>query len=406
MSVDSSNSARRLPVVLIATLALLSAVSPLATDMYLPALPEMTEDLVTTASAAQLTLTAFMIGLGAGQLVIGSLSDALGRRGPLLVGTIVCLAASIICALAPSIEVLVGARLLQGFSGAAGVVIARAMITDITDGPQTVKLMNVMMVIGSLMPVIAPFFGGITLQFGTWRGIFWVIAALVAFLIVAVVLVTEESLPPPSRRSGGIRVMAGTVGMVLRNRAYVSAMLVPVFAFGTLFAYVSASPFVIQNVLGLPTMAYSLVFGANALAMTAGSAISIRLAGRVEVQRTLGAGLLGATAASVGLVAMVFLGAPAAPIFAGFFLTTLSMGFIFGNGAAIAMRSAAGAAGTASAFMGSLQFTMGALVSPLVGLAGEADARPMALVMAVCSLLAGFSYLTHRRTRPPGPTAY
>ncbi len=261
----------------------------------------MTRELATTGSAVQLTLTTFMIGLGLGQLVIGPLSDALGRRGPLLIGTVVCLLAGIVCALAPSIEVPVIARFVQGFSGAAGVVIARAIITDITRGATAVRLMNIMMITGGVMPVIAPMAGGAILQVADWRGIFWVITAIVTVIVVGILTVVPESLPDARRQEGGLRRMASTIDAVLRTPVYAGGVVVSAMSFATLFAYVSASPFVIQSILGLPTMAYSLLFGLNALGMTSGSLISIRLAGRVPVQRTLGTALIALTAVAVAL---------------------------------------------------------------------------------------------------------
>ncbi|WP_083713514.1 multidrug effflux MFS transporter [Brachybacterium sp. P6-10-X1] len=378
---------------LIGVLALLSTVSPLATDMYLPAFPQIASDLGTPASGVQLTLTAFMVGLAAGQLVIGPMSDALGRRGPLLVGTVVCLVASIVCALAPGITVFVLARFVQGFSGAAGMVIARAVVTDVTTGATTAKLMNVMMVVGSIMPVLAPVLGGGILQLAHWRVIFWVIAAMVVLMILGILFVTGESLPPQRRHAGGLRKVAANTGTVLRNRTYVSAALVLVLAFTTLFAYVSASPFVVQNVLGMSTLQYSTLFAVNALGITAGSMISIRLAGRVAVHRTLGAGVVGLLSASLWLLVVVLAEASAVPVLLGMFTATLSVGLIMGNASSLAMRAAATTAGTGSAFMGAVQFLLGAAVSPVVGIAGEADARPMAITMAVCAAAAGAAYV-------------
>ncbi|MGW4857833.1 multidrug effflux MFS transporter [Kocuria palustris] len=388
---------QRPAVALILSLALLSAVSPLATDVYLPSFPEMTRELTTTGSAVQLTLTTFMIGLGLGQLVIGPLSDALGRRRPLLIGTVVCLLAGIVCALAPSIEVLVIARFVQGVSGAAGVVIARAIITDITRGATTVRLMNLMMIIGGVMPVIAPMAGGAILQVADWRGIFWVITAIVAVMVVGILTVVPDSLPAERRQHGGLRRMGSNIGRVLRTPVYVGGVVVSAMSFATLFAYVSASPFVIQSILGLPTMAYSLLFGLNALGMTSGSLILIRLAGRVPVQRTLGTELIALTAVAVALVVVVLIGVPAVPTLALLFCATTAMGFILGNASAVTMRAVPETSGTGSALMGALQFGMGALVSPIVGTAGETDARPMAFTMAVCASIAMAAFLMIRR---------
>lgn len=386
---------------LIGALALLSAVAPLATDMYLPAFPEMADDLGTTATGVQLTLTAFMIGLASGQLVIGPISDSVGRRRPLLLGTLTCLAASIACALAPNIAVLVAARFVQGFAGAAGIVLARAIITDVSRGPTAAKLMSVMMVIGGVMPVVAPLAGGTILQFASWRGVFWVISALVVAMVLSVIGVVGESLPPDRRHSGGLRALMSNTGRVFGNRTYVSATAVYALSFGTLFSYISASPFVLQNVVGLSPLHYSIAFGVNSLGIMLASSLAIRLADRVDVRRTLGAGLLGLLTASVALLVTVILGSPAVPVLVLMFCVTFSMGLILGNASAIAMQSVSDTAGTGSAFMGACQFLLAAVVSPLVGLAGDTDAHPMAIAMVTCAVLASLAHLVLRAASHP-----
>lgn len=389
----SNTGTPRPTTLLISVLALLSAVAPLATDMYLPAFPEMASDLGATATGVQFTLTAFMIGMASGQFLIGPVSDSVGRRRPLLIGTAVCLLASIACALAPNIIMLVIARFVQGFAGAAGVVIARAVITDTSRGATTAKLMSVMMIIGGVMPVLAPLAGGAVLEFLDWRGVFWVISALVALMFVGVLFVVRESLPQRLRQSGGLRVLLSNTGHVLRNRTYVCATLVFGLAFGAMFSYISASPFVLQNVVGLSTLQYSIVFGVNSLGLMISSTIAIRLADRVDIRRTAGVGLSVLLASTVGLLITVLLGSTLIPMLILMFTVTFSMGLFIGNISAIAMQAVASTAGTGSAFMGAFQFLMAAIVSPLVGLAGEADARPMAISMVICAVLALLSYL-------------
>lgn len=380
-------------VLLIGLLALLSAVSPLATDMYLPAFPDIAGDLGTTASGVQLTLTSFMLGLAAGQLVIGPLSDSTGRRGPLLIGTVACLLAGVACALAPTVTVLVIARFLQGFTGAAGVVLSRAIITDTTRGPATAQLMSLMMVIGGIMPVLAPLGGGLILEVTDWRGVFWVITALVAVMVIGVATAVRETLPPERRHAGGLRTLLGHTGAVLRDRGYVSATLVFALGFGALFSYVSASPFVLQNVVGLSTLEYSLVFGVNSVGIMAAGALNIRLVGRFPVRRILAVGVAVMLAGALGLFASVLLGTPAAPTLVSMFLLTSSMGLVLGNGSALAMRAVPTSAGTASAFMGAFQFLLGAAVAPLVGLGGEHDPLPMAAFVLGCAVLSAACFL-------------
>ncbi|MGM7666355.1 multidrug effflux MFS transporter [Microbacterium sp. A93] len=390
---------------LIGLLALLSAISPLATDMYLPAFPDVAGDLGTTASGVQLTLTSFMLGLAAGQLVIGPLSDSTGRRGPLLLGTVACLLAGIACALAPNVTVLVVARFLQGFTGAAGVVLSRAIITDTTRGPATAQLMSLMMVIGGIMPVLAPLGGGLILQVTDWRGVFWVITALVAVMAIGVATSVRETLPPTRRHGGGLRTLMGHAGTVLRHRGYVSATLVFALGFGALFSYISASPFVLQNVVGLSSLEYSIVFGVNSVGIMAAGALNIRLVGRFPVRRVLAVGVAVMLVAAGGLFASVLLGTPAVPTLVSMFLLTSSMGLVLGNGTALAMRAVPTSAGTASAFMGAFQFLLGAAVAPLVGLGGDHDPLPMAAFVLGSALLSAACFLAVPRDDAATPSA-
>ncbi|MGC5617194.1 multidrug effflux MFS transporter [Georgenia sp. Z1491] len=392
---------------LVATLALLSAVSPLATDMYLPAFPQMQGDLETTAASVQLTLTTFMVGLALGQLLIGPLSDALGRRGPLLVGTLVCLAASIACALAPNVAVLVAMRFVQGMSGAAGIVLARAVITDLTRGPRTARLMSLMMVLGGLMPALAPSIGGGILEVGDWRTIFWVVCALVAVMVVLVVAVVPESLPVERREPGGLRRLVAGAGEVLRNRTYLFATGVFTLGFSAFFGYISASPFVLQNILGLDELQFAVVFGGNSLGIMATGALAIRLAGRVPILPVVGVGLALLATGAVALLVLALMGPTLVPTLVAMFVTAASIGLFMGNSSALAMQALRSSAGTGSAILGAAQFLLAGLISPIVGINGENDAVPMGAVLVVGSALAWLSYLALRRetARNDAPTA-
>lgn len=373
---------------LLPALALLSAVAPLATDMYLPALPQMAHALGASATGVQLTLTAFLAGLGCGQFVIGPLSDALGRYRPLLAGVVLCLLASVLCALSERLEMLVAARFLQGFSGAAGVVLARAIIADTSVGNQAAKRLSLMMVIGGVAPVMAPSLGGLVASHAGWRGVMWVLAGLVALMCVGVLAVVRETLPPAARRGGGLRAILANAGQVLRRRRYLGYVLTVVCAFAVMFAYIAASPFVLQNVVGLDPVVYALVFGANAVALVLANVLNARLVGKVPAERLLRAGVCGLVLMTVVLACvLVGLDAPLLPTLVALWLVMACLGLIYGNGTALALAQVRDLAGTGSAFLGTLQFIGGAAVAPLVGLAGAADARPMAAVMVTAALL-------------------
>ena len=373
-------------------LALLTSVAPLATDMYLAALPQMAGVFVVDASRVQLTLTAFLLGLALGQLFIGPLSDGWGRRRPLLAGTLVCLLASLACIFAPSIDLLIAARFVQGASGAAGVVLARAIIADSAQGVQAARMMGLMMLIGGAAPIVAPVAGSLLMELGGWLVIFVALAVLTAVMAAGVLALVPETLPPEARHSGGLRALAGSVGAVLGNRQYVGYLFVAIGAFGALFAYIAASPFVMQNVLGLSAQAYGIAFGVNALGLLGGSVLAVRLAGRVPLRRQVAAGIVVLwTSAALQLVNLSL--APAPVVTLGLlWVSVASFGLVFGNTAALALGEVAQWRGTASAFYGFFQFGAGALVSPLVGMGGAHDARPMGAAMLLAASLAVLAF--------------
>ncbi len=400
MPAASVRATRPVTGTLIAVLALLTAVAPLATDMYLPAFPELAGDLGTGAAGVQLTLTAFLIGLGIGQLVIGPLSDAVGRRRPLLVGSLVCLGASIACALAPNVEVLTAARFVQGLSGAAGVVLARAIISDTARGAVAAKLLGVTMIISIIAPVIAPVTGGAIIASGGWRAVFWALSALTLVMFLGAAARADESLPGSARARGGVKATIAGARAALTNRYYVGYLLTFCFAFAALFAYISASPFVVQNVMGLSAGAYSLLFGLNALAIVTTSGVAAALADRVAYRAMITVRLTAAVLAGAGLLACVLNGVPTLPTLVLFAVFQGSLGFIFANATTLALAETGEHAGTGSAFLGFLQFTLAAVVSPLVGLRGEHTAVPMGLAMAVSIALAALAFATLTRRTP------
>lgn len=384
---------------LIGTLALLSAVAPLATDMYLPAFPAMARELRSPPSAIQLTLTAFLVGLALGQLVIGPLSDQYGRRRPLLAGSLTCLAGSLACALAPTVTLLAAGRFVQGFGGGAGIVIGRAVISDRARGAAAARLFSLMMMIGGIAPIVAPVMGSIVIIAVGWRGVLWVLAALSAVMVIGVLVAVPETLPPPARHAGGFATLVRNARVVLANRAYRGYTLAYALAFSGMFAYIAASPFVLQTIVGLSKGVYSVAFGVNAGGIVLLSAVSGRLAGRVSPRRMLFWGLRALVVLSVLLMVDVLgLGVSRWPTIVLFFGFVATMGLVFGNGAALATGQVPHQAGTGSAVLGALQFGLGAAVSPIVGLAGDADALPMAATMLTVSLLALLAATTLTRS--------
>lgn len=382
---------------LLLVLALLSAVAPVATDLYLPAFPEMTVELQTSATAVQLTLTAFLLGLTVGQLAFGPLSDRIGRRGPLLVGTLLCVAASAVAAMAPSVGVLIAARFAQGFTGAAGMVIGRAVISDLATGKAAARAFSLMMIVGGVAPVVAPFAGGLLVGPIGWRGILWVVGGIAVAMFVASVALVRESHPKDRRAALKATAAEGvSPWQELRSRTYLANTLAFGFGFSVMMAYISASPFVYQVMLGLTPTQYGIAFAINALGLTAVSALSARLAASVSSRRLLGVGLGLMLVATVTLLGLILSGAPTWTIALPIFVAVSCQGLILGNATALALAAVPRASGAGSAGLGSLQFGLGAAVSPLVSLGGEHTALPLAIVMVTLSVLAMTAYLAGR----------
>ena len=386
---------------LLATLALLSALGPLAIDAYLPGFTAMAEDLDTSASTVQLTLTAFLFGLALGQLVIGTLSDRFGRRRPLLIALSISMLVGVACALAPAVELLIPLRFVQGFTGAAGVVISRAIVRDLSEGRATVRAFSLLGAIGSFAPVVAPLLGGTLMPIVDWRGVLGAVALITGVMVVTAWLAVPESLPVQRRAGGGIGTTFAIAGGLFRNRLFVGYLLTNAFTFGALFSYIAASPFMLQNVFGLSSGAYSLAFAFNAAGLIIGSAANARIVHRFEPARILLAAQATMAAVTLLLALTILTGvATVASVLPMTFLFVGAIGFTIGNASALALTSVSVAIGTAAAILGAAQFAFGAVASPLVGLGGENTAVPMAVVMVACTSLALLMLMMTRRAAP------
>lgn len=388
------------------TLALLSAIAPLATDMYLPGLPEVGTDLGTSASAVQVTLTTFMLGLAVGQLAIGPLSDGLGRRRPLLIGTVLCAVAGLVCAMAPSIGVLIVARFLQGFTGGVGVVVARAVIADRTSGDQAARLFSIMMIISGVAPVVAPLMGGAMVGPIGWRGVFYVLTGLAVLMLFAVWRFVPESLPAGSRHPADARTVGRNMWSVLSHGRYLGYTLTFALSFGALFGYISASPFVLQDLMGFSPGIFAILFALNAVGLTGANAVNSRLIGRFRPRQLLAVGVCSLLTVATAMLVVVLADISAHwPLLVLMFLLAASIGLVFGNATGLALDQVRAVAGSGSAVLGALQFTVGAVVSPLVGLGGGTTAVPMAVTILVCAMAAAAAFSTTFAARSTAPPA-
>ncbi|MFI9461296.1 multidrug effflux MFS transporter [Streptomyces xiamenensis] len=375
----------------------LSALPALSIDMYLPALPDVTEDLNTGAATVQLTLTACLLGLGLGQLIVGPMSDQLGRRRPLLVGMVCYVAASLACAVAPTVEILTACRAIQGVAGAAGIVIARAVVRDMFDGLAMARFFSTLMLISGAAPILAPVFGGQLLRLTDWRGVFLTlaVAGLVLTLIVARWL--PETLPADKRDGGGVGAALRAMGGLFKDRVFTGYLLVGSLTFAALFAYVAASPFVVQEIYGASPQTFSLLFMVNSIALVAVSQINGKiLVGRVSFNRIIGIGLTLLILVSVVLLLLtggVFGEAGLVAVSIGLFFLMGLMALVLPNANSEGLMRAPHAAGSASALLGASQFFIGAIASPLVGVAGEDTAVPMAVVQLTSVVLAALCFV-------------
>jgi DHA1 family bicyclomycin/chloramphenicol resistance-like MFS transporter len=395
-------------VVLVAALGILSAVSPMATDMYLASMPAMAWHFGASASAVQLTLTTYMVGMAVGQFLLGPVSDVLGRHRLMVAGNALFLLSSVAVVLAPTIGTVLVLRAVQGLAGAAGVVIARAVVSDIASGRGAAKLFSVLATITSLAPVVAPLLGGVIATVAPWQTVFWVLAAFGLLMLACSVLVVPETLPPHRRHRGGVGAVVTGSWRVLRTPSFMAYALAFGLAFGALFSYISASSFVLQNVLGYSALGYSVVFAVNAGGSILGAVVNTRLVDRVEPGTILRTAIVVMAAVNVVGLGLVLAGITGWTTLAHLFVSQTCIGFVMGNAVALAQGRVPGRAGAGSAVLGLVQFLLGGLVSPLTGLAGQHTAVPMAVSMAVCSLLAAGAVLLARRLSrraPEGPAA-
>ena len=377
-------------VQLIIVLGSLIALGPLTIDMYLPAFPELARDLDASAASVQLTLTGMLGGLAVGQLVIGPLSDAFGRRRPLITGLVVHATASVLCALAPTIHVLSAVRVLQGFAGAAISVVALATVRDLFSGLAVARTMSRLMLVIGMAPIVAPSIGGFILGVTDWRGIFVVLAAAALVLVLVAFLGLRETLPVERRRSARVGATLRTYGSLVQDGTFIALVLMGGLMFASIFAYVSGASFVLQEGFGLDERTFGLVFGANALALTVVSQVNpllLRRFGQVDV---LTAAILISATASASLIVTGLTGAGGlAGVLVPLMVVLGAAGLAMPNTPSLALNRHGEAAGTASAMLGCVQFGVGAVVAPLVGAFGSTTAVPMGTVMLAVTGLAG-----------------
>lgn len=370
--VAASGHSRRFIATMVFVLGALSATAPIAIDLYLPAFPAMADALGTPESRIQLTLTSMMIGMGIGQAVIGPLSDRIGRRKPLLIGMAVFTLTSLVCAIATSADLLIAMRFVQGLSGAAGVVVARAVIRDHFEGDDMTRFTAKMMFVTMLAPMLGPIVGAQLIRFGPWPTVFVFMAVLSGLSTFLVWKFLPESLPAEERRSMGAREFASSLGMLVRDARFIAPTLVVIFNFSMLFTYVSTFSFISQEELGASAGFFSLLFAIGTLALLAGNQTNMLMIDRSRPHQRMIAGMSISLAGVAWIAAVQLIGAENLwTIPTGIVLMMFGCGVLFPNAGAAAMSSQAPQiAGTASAFMGSLQMGAGGAMPALATIGG------------------------------------
>ena len=378
---------------MIVLLGLLVALGPLTIDMYLPALPRIADELSVSSSVAQLTLTGTLAGLALGQLVIGPLSDSLGRRRPLMAGIALHMAASVLCLFAPNIATLGLARGLQGVGAAAAMVVAIAIVGDLyVDNVAATVLSRLMLVLG-VAPVLAPSLGAAVLLRASWHWVFAVLVVLAGALLLVAALALPETLPAAHRRPLRVRGILATYGELLRDARFVILVLVAALGMSGLFAYIAAAPFVLQGRYGLDQQSFALVFGAGAVALIGATQFNVVLLKRFTPQTIVVWALVASSLAALVFVGLTAAGVGGLPAFlVPVWLILAAMGLVIPNAPALALSRHPDAAGTSAALLGAAQFGLGAAVAPLVGVLGN-DEFALALVMTVGVVIALFALL-------------
>ena len=378
---------------LVLLLGVLSAFGPFVVDLYLPSLPQLASFFETSASMTQLTLTTAMIGLAVGQLLLGPLSDKFGRKIPLIISLVIYIISTVLIVYAPNIESMIVLRVIQGLSSAGSVVISRAVATDLYRGREMTRFFGLLMTINGIAPIISPILGSLLLEYISWKGVF-VFLALIGVIVLLFCFRLKESLSIGNRLQGSIFATFLTFGVIIKNRLFMSYVGIESFLLGAMFAYIAASPFILQSFYGLSAFIFSLCFGANGAALVIGANIG----GKLPNRQALAIGVLAFVVAALYTIAVLIIQPYWLFVEIGFFAMLLLIGITFPAISSLAMESERQYAGSASALLGFAPFFLGGVVSPLVGIGNIFYST--SFVILICALLALSIYWVIRHKIP------
>ena len=387
---------------LIVFLGVMSAMAPLSTDMYLPALPTVQNDLGISASVAQMTLTMTLIGMAVGQIFLGPISDRYGRKVPLLIGMILFTVATAGCVLAENIWLFLLFRFLAGFAGSSGIVIARAIARDVCEGAELTRFFAILMMVNGLAPILAPVLGGQILLFTSWRGVF-IVLVVVGILQAGATMVYKETLPLADRITN-LGDSFRKFPQLLKDRYFLGHCLLQCFIFGAFFSYLAGSSFVFQNIYAVSPQMYSLIFGGIGVGLMLAGMLPARLAGRVPDVVLLKYSILVPLAGSIFLLGGFLAEMPIWYTVLVLFITVVPLSVIGAASFSLALSRQGKNAGSASALIGFFSMILGGCMMPVVGIAGDHTAVPMGIIMVIGYALGVLCYYTmiapaHRETK-------
>lgn len=384
-------------------LGALSALPAMTIDMYLPGMPMMAEDLGASAGMIQATVTVFVVGLAVGQLLVGPLSDAWGRRPLLIGGLVLYVGGSIVCLVAPSVESLIGARSAQSLGAAAATVLSRAIVRDRVEGIAMTRALATLMLVNGVATVVAPVLGGQLLLFAPWRMVFTALGLVGAALLLVVAIGLPETLPRERRQSSHWRSTATGFASLLRDRSYLRYITAAALMFAAIFAYISGSSFVLQDEYGVSAQQYSAIFAVNAVGIVLLGQLNSRLVGRVANEHTLlGASLGLGAAAGLGVLICTIANLPLAVLLVSLFLVVSAFGPVLANATSLALAPHASTAGAAASLLGVLQYLIGGLVAFVMSAAADGRAVGMGVAIFLSAATALFIHTGGRCAAPNG----
>ena len=388
MQISKEEQAPAAGKILIILLAAIAAIGPLATDMYLPAFPEISQNLNVSASYIQLTLTTWLIGLAFGQIIVGPLSDIFGRKKPLLIGLVIFLLAALTCAFITNIYIFIFIRLLGGFAGAAALVVSRAIASDIYSGTILTKFFATVMVIQGLAPIFAPVIGGQLLVFFTWRSVFIVLTIIGIIITLLAIFCYNESLSAENRIKAQFTAVIKIFVSLCRDKYFIGICAIQFFIFSALFAYISGMPFILQNIYGFSPQQFSFVFAIVGIGMAIAGQITNSLAGKVKEYKLLYAGLLQGLFFGALFLIGIIQSWNIYILIALLLFTQTALPNIAATTFSLAMHGRSEMAGSVSALLGFFSTISGGLIAPIVGIGGSDTAVPTAVTIFVCEVLA------------------